>query len=79
MFYVSASKAQWLERQPSNPAVMGSSPGGDGHICACHVKVKIASWQIKAMPVSLKKQITSAIVPFLIPPKKALMSHPLIA
>ena len=24
-----------------NPAVVGSSPGGDRHICACHVEVKL--------------------------------------
>ena len=46
----SASIAQWLEHRQSNPAVTGSSPGGDEHICACHVEVKITSWQIKAMP-----------------------------
>ena len=36
----SASIAQWLEHRQSNPVVTGSSPGGDGHICACHVKVR---------------------------------------
>ena len=41
----SASIAQWLEHRQSNPAVTGSSPGGDGHICTCHVEVKITSWQ----------------------------------
>ena len=50
----SASIAQWLEHdRQSNPAVTGPSPGGDGHICACHVEVKITSWQIKAMHSSL--------------------------
>ena len=29
--------AQWLERRPSNPAVVRSNLGGDGHICACHM------------------------------------------
>ena len=24
-----------------NPAVVGSSPGGDRHICACHVEIKL--------------------------------------
>ena len=48
----SASIAQWLEHRQSNQAVTGSSPGGDGHMCACHVEVKITSWQIKAMPSS---------------------------
>ena len=47
----SASIAQWLEHWQSNPVVTGSSPGGDGHTCACHVVVKI-TWQIKAMPSS---------------------------
>ena len=46
----SASISKWLERRQSNPAVMGSSPGRDGQICACHVEVKITSWHIKAMP-----------------------------
>ena len=35
------SIAQWLERQPPNPGVVGSSPGGDKHICACHVDVDV--------------------------------------
>ena len=39
----SAPIAQWLEHRHSNPAVPGSSPGGDGHLCACHVEVNITS------------------------------------
>ena len=39
----------WLERRPSNPAVVGSSPGENGQTCACHVKAMIISWQIKAL------------------------------
>ena len=35
------SIAQWLERRPPNPAIVGPSPGGDRHICACHVEVKL--------------------------------------
>ena len=37
----SVSIAQWLERRLPNLAVMGSSPGRDRHICACHVEVKL--------------------------------------
>ena len=37
----SDSIAQWLERRPPNTAVVGSSPGGDRHICACHIEVKL--------------------------------------
>ena len=33
----SASIAQWLESRPSDPAVVGSSAGWGGHICACHI------------------------------------------
>ena len=47
---ITVSIAQWLECRPSNPAVVGSSPGGDGHICASHCEVKITIWLIKAMP-----------------------------
>ena len=39
-----ASIAHWLEHRPTNPAVTGSSPGGDGNICACYAEVKITSW-----------------------------------
>ena len=56
----SASIAQWLENRQSNPAVTGSSPGWDGHICACHVEVKITSWQIKAMPSSSLRKLLIA-------------------
>ena len=31
---VGCSIAQWLEPRPSDPAVVGSSPGGDGHVPA---------------------------------------------
>ena len=31
-FRAKASIAKWLECWPSNPAAIGSSPGGDGHI-----------------------------------------------
>ena len=41
LYYLSVSIAQWLERRPLNPAVVGSSHGGDIHICACHVEVKL--------------------------------------
>ena len=34
-----ASIAQWLVRRPSDPAVIGSSHGWGGHICACHIEV----------------------------------------
>ena len=37
---ISASIAQWLERRPSIPAVVRSSPGWSGHICACHVEAE---------------------------------------
>ena len=39
--YLSDSIAQWLERRPPDPAVMGSSPGGDIHICAWNVEVML--------------------------------------
>ena len=41
ILFVTVSIAQWLERRPPNPAVVGSSPGRDRHICACHVEVKL--------------------------------------
>ena len=44
------STAQWLERRSSNTAVLASRPCGNGHICTCHVEVKITSWQKKAIP-----------------------------
>ena len=37
--YNPATIAQWLEPRPSDPAVVGSSPGWGGHICACHTEV----------------------------------------
>ena len=33
------SRAQWLEPRPSDPVVVGSSPGW-ADICACHIEVK---------------------------------------
>ena len=42
-YVMSAPIAQWLERQPSNPAVVRSSPERDGHICACHMGSTVPS------------------------------------
>lgn len=32
------SIAQWFEHRPSNPAVVGSSPNGNTHICVCYIE-----------------------------------------
>ena len=46
----SAPIAQWLERRPSNPAVMRSSPvRGRTYMCLPY-GVNSTLWQIKAMP-----------------------------
>ena len=36
--YVQISK---IHKEVLDPAVVGSSHGGDRHICACHVEVKL--------------------------------------
>ena len=47
---LSASIAQWLQRPPSNPTVMRSSPGRGRTYMCLPCWGQSASWQLKAMP-----------------------------
>ena len=38
-YRMAPSIAQWLEPRPSDPAVVGSSPGWGRYTCACHIEV----------------------------------------
>ena len=40
-FFTSVSIAQWLERRPPNPVVVGASPGGGRTTSAYHFEVKL--------------------------------------
>ena len=59
-FFYIASIAHCLEPRPSDPAVVGSSPGADIYVPA--ILWPRTSWQIKAMPgTSFKKNITQLV------------------